>query len=894
MSRPRARILASTTALCATASLCLGLPSATAETGDPNDPVVTAPGTATPRSVTGVDETIDDDVPERAARSYLARNKATFAIEDPAGSLESLDVSASMGTETVRFQQKYKGVRVLGAHYLVHQRDVGARTQVLGANGHFYTELNVDVHPTITTDQAGEQARNLVAEQLSGGKMTLRQAPEMAVEPEGLVVIPEGRGSLAHQVRVSTTDPETHAPVVRTVYVDAHTSWALFAVDAIQTASPVDGTGVSLGGSDVPLNLTRTDDGRYEFRDQSRVGGAQVRTYDGRTFDVIRVLGTMPKDIKLFSGPTSRFAGEATEAGLVDAHANASHVYDYYEGLGRAGLDGEGGDVDTVVGVTANGRKFVNAFWDGAKMVYGGGDDEYQPMSAELDVVGHEMTHGVIQHTANLLYRYQSGAINEALADYFGNAIDVDVAGMSMDHPDAALLGENLCRTTSPRDCALRDLNDGRTTDDFIGLTLDYDNGGVHENSTIFSGALWDIRESLGGTVADPLVYKALSEYMTPTDDFVDGRNALIQAAKDTHVGSHGMGAIVAAFNKHGIVQGWDAKAGDATPLMREIMAERTGPAAGGGWWIQSQTAPEGNQPYAIYSGRTDGKGETIKLSDPLPDQGSATKPARYNVLPATDGKWAVWFAWGSDDARIMRAPIDGSGEPEEVGGAVNPSNLSVDGDWIAWTSTIRGTPKQWYLNASQPFTMQPVDSTYHKGSASGAVKDGKLYYLLRWPDASGYHLNVAVRDLATAKETLIPEFLPQDGHAGAGLYPPRPVDGRLVLGVDQYPGSTSAVWKMGLDGADRTAILPEDHADAPIMGSYDATNDAVTFENWPGTTPPRIMQIGIDGGPAQRMSCSDGVQYRVTADEGTRALWLDGSYGSTSLVVQDRPRQHC
>lgn len=203
----------------------------------------------------------------------------------------------------------------------------------------------------------------------------------------------------------------------------------------------------------------------------------------------------------------------------MDAHWAAGKVYDYYKShFDRKGLDGNDGFIYSLVGVVQNGQPYNNAFWDGAKMVYGQGGGDYRTFSADTDVVGHEMTHGVVEHTANLVYAGQSGAMNEALADYFGNAIDLEANGQSMDDPDAGLLGEDLCTTLSPRECALRDLNDGATTSkNFIGATYGGDNGGVHLNSTIFSGALWDMRQDLGADLADQIVYRALSAYMTPS-----------------------------------------------------------------------------------------------------------------------------------------------------------------------------------------------------------------------------------------------------------------------------------------------------------------------------------------------------------------------------------------
>ncbi|MGX1915501.1 M4 family metallopeptidase [Streptomyces phaeochromogenes] len=103
----------------------------------------------------------------------------------------------------------------------------------------------------------------------------------------------------------------------------------------------------------------------------------------------------------------------------------------------------------------------------------------------------------MIEHSANLVYAGQSGAMNEAIADYFGNAIETDVYDIPVTDPDAGLLGERLCRTKTPRECALRDLNDGRNTAKSllgvgVGVGFATDNGGVHLNSTIFGGALWD------------------------------------------------------------------------------------------------------------------------------------------------------------------------------------------------------------------------------------------------------------------------------------------------------------------------------------------------------------------------------------------------------------------
>ena len=173
-----------------------------------------------------------------------------------------------------------------------------------------------------------------------------------------------------------------------------------------------------------------------------------------------------------------------------------------------------------------------------------------------LDVVGHEMSHGVTEHGSNLLYINQSGAINEAISDYFGNAMEADDLGMSSTHPQAGLIGEHLCRDETPEDCALRDLNDGRRADqDYRLLSVDYDNGGVHLNSTIVGGALWDIREAIAPHFADRIINAAQTEYLTPLSDFTDLRRAVELAAKRAHASAADRAVIAKAFNDRGVVR---------------------------------------------------------------------------------------------------------------------------------------------------------------------------------------------------------------------------------------------------------------------------------------------------------------------------------------------------
>ncbi|MFQ5639428.1 MAG: M4 family metallopeptidase [bacterium] len=99
-------------------------------------------------------------------------------------------------------------------------------------------------------------------------------------------------------------------------------------------------------------------------------------------------------------------------------------MFEYYENVhGRKAIDGKGSTIFSIVHITEEGQSMGNAFWSGNVMAYGDGNALFKPLAVGLDVAGHELTHGVIQHTVNLEYKFQSGALNESLADVFGDMV---------------------------------------------------------------------------------------------------------------------------------------------------------------------------------------------------------------------------------------------------------------------------------------------------------------------------------------------------------------------------------------------------------------------------------------------------------------------------------------
>ncbi|WP_189445471.1 M4 family metallopeptidase [Salinicola rhizosphaerae] len=180
----------------------------------------------------------------------------------------------------------------------------------------------------------------------------------------------------------------------------------------------------------------------------------------------------------------------------------------YWEVFERHSIDDEG---MALIGTVHYGEDYDNAFWNGAQMVFGDGDGElFNRFTAALEVVAHELTHGVIEREAGLIYADQSGALNESLADVFGVMVKQHHFEQTVDEADW-LIGEGLL-TERVNGRALRSMAHPGTAyddpvlgkdpqpghmDDFVQTASD--NGGVHINSGIPNRAFYLAATRLGG-----------------------------------------------------------------------------------------------------------------------------------------------------------------------------------------------------------------------------------------------------------------------------------------------------------------------------------------------------------------------------------------------------------
>ncbi len=269
--------------------------------------------------------------------------------------------------------------------------------------------------------------------------------------------------------------------------------------------------------------------------------------------------------------PFTRVRGEkdgpARDPAVNEAFDGAGATFDFFLGTyERCSIDALGMPLGSIVHFS---KAFNNAFWDGHQMVYGDGDgDLFNRLTIALDVIGHELTHGITQHEAGLEYRGEAGALNESFSDIFGSL--VKQAGLRQAAKDADwLIGAGLF-TKNVEGKALRSLRSPGTAydDDVLGkdpqpghlrdfVRTEEDHGGVHINSGIPNRAFYLAATALGGFAwekAGRIWYNTLANELRRTSDFTDcaGRTAMV-AARLHGAGSKEERAVVEAWEAVGV-----------------------------------------------------------------------------------------------------------------------------------------------------------------------------------------------------------------------------------------------------------------------------------------------------------------------------------------------------
>lgn len=251
-----------------------------------------------------------------------------------------------------------------------------------------------------------------------------------------------------------------------------------------------------------------------------------------------------------------------------EAYDSAGATYDlYYEVFERNSIDDRGLRLDSTVHYEQN---YDNAFWNGDQMVYGDGDGQiFQRFTKAVDVIGHELTHGVTQYEANLMYWGESGALNESMSDVFGSLVKQRVLNQTAEEADW-IIGEGLF-TPNVKGVGIRSMKDPGTAYDDPVLGKDPqpatyqnryrgndDSGGVHINSGIANRAFYLAATEIGGYAwekAGKIWYIALTEQLRQRSNFKRAATVTIGIAGTLYgEGSTEQNAVRKAWQTVGVI----------------------------------------------------------------------------------------------------------------------------------------------------------------------------------------------------------------------------------------------------------------------------------------------------------------------------------------------------
>jgi Zn-dependent metalloprotease len=500
----------------------------------------------------------------RVARQFLSEHRRLFKVTDPDAEFSLVKAEVDeVSLSHLRFQQWYRGVPLWSRQVIVH----------LDAQGNVYlvqgrtvpTPEGLDVVPKITSDAAVRASR---------GHLGVGDAPAQQTPSAELVVFEpdDGTPRLAYKVRISSW----------TYFIDAGTGAVLGRLTNIRH-EVMEAQGTDLWDVTQTFQIWREGD-QYILLDPT------MPLEDDPTYDPMSILDTsqLRGDLLVIDAEhgeerrgvsmTSTSPTGPWDATGVSAMVNLAKVNDYYDTvLGCKGPDGEG---ESIVAVVHYGKDYNNAVWDGDWLLFGDGDGKsLSKLAGCLDIVAHEYTHAVTQYATDLVYANQSGALSESYSDFFAAMIDgnwTSGEGCVLEPPGFARDLADPHRSASWQPAKMGEYRK-------LPNTEEGDWGGVHLNAGIPNRAGYLLAEgltaegrgaSVGRDLAARIVYKALTDYLTPGATFLDARNAWGQAASDLY----GPNSPAVAANR----AAWDAvEVQDIAPLGR--MWGGQGIVSGGG-----------------------------------------------------------------------------------------------------------------------------------------------------------------------------------------------------------------------------------------------------------------------------------------------------------------------
>ena len=472
-------------------------------------------------------------------KSFTFLLKKRFKIDN---SIEFSFISSEtdqLGGINYKYYQSFNGVPIYDATFTVHS----VNDKVQSIFGNIYADVSInnefvldegsilktalDLFPSELYKWQIPEEEILLQEALGDKNATYLPSPEKVLFPVGYPDF-KGKYTSSYKLTIYSDKPLFKKEII----IDAQTGIVLIANEKINHADVLATANTKY--SAVQEITTDSYNGSYRLRETARGNG--IETYDMNTGTSYNSSVDFTDADNYWNNYNAQFDEVAT-----DAHWGAEMTYDYYYFIhGRNSIDNNGFKLRNYVHYD---DLYSNAFWDGTRMTFGDGNGGSTGPLVASDIVGHEITHGLTEHTANLDYAYESGALNEGYSDIFGTAIEFYAKPSDANWTIGEDIGYSLRSMSNPNYYSMPDTYLGNYW--YSGTD---DNGGVHYNSSVIN--YWFYLTSVGGggtndlgnsyllsgigiIDAGKIAFRTLTVYLNSTSEYEDARFFSIMAAID-------------------------------------------------------------------------------------------------------------------------------------------------------------------------------------------------------------------------------------------------------------------------------------------------------------------------------------------------------------------------
>jgi Zn-dependent metalloprotease len=444
-----------------------------------------------------------------------------------------------LGIMHTRYQQAFNGVLVSYAYYVVHSKN----GYVISMNGLLFDNIQ-STDNNFSKNQALDVAKQYVGAERYMWEDAMEEAlfksqtgnlqASYLPEPELMYVVNPSKLSepvrLGYKVTIYASQPLSK----QVVFVDAVNGQIIHSENLLHFKD-VKGTANTVYSGVQTITTDSTSTG-YTLKEAGRGNG--IETYNMKNSTNFSSFVDFTDKNNVWDTTNVQ-----KDQYALDAHWGAEMTYDYYlQKHQRNSIDNKG---YKLVNMVHYGSAFGNAYWDGTRMVFGDGDGTYtkNPL-VSLDIIGHEITHGLTANTAKLVSQNEPGALNESFSDIFGATIDWFA------RPDKAnwKVGDEISSVYR----SLEDPNSTNHPDTYQGnhwvAMNDVDFGGIHTNNGVQNYWYYLLAQggngvndkgngynvsAIGIEKAAMIAFRNLTVYMTSLSNFQDARFYSIQAAID-------------------------------------------------------------------------------------------------------------------------------------------------------------------------------------------------------------------------------------------------------------------------------------------------------------------------------------------------------------------------